>query len=574
MVSRLSATTSSFLLALFLLLPTVLGAQPPDPGDACRVGEAVILATNSARLATDVTIHSGDVVVNDFGNGATLGNGFELYIDRKTSIAGSLKADRIKIFSQASVAGNVFYNQINNAGSIGGGLFSPLLVPVFDPLPTFTPVSPPRGPISNLTVGTGQTLTLAAGDYGNVIVHGSGTILFTGGIYNFESVDLVEDAGKLRFLAPAEVRINGRLRTRKLAFIGPAAGSGLSASAVVFYIAGINGLDGGLGSTPEAARIGTDSTVSANFYVPNGTLRLELRTVASGAFLARDVQVDSRAQVSLASAFANRPPTVVPQEVLTHGASSLVITLTGADPEGQSLAFSTVGGPTVGTLSAITPIVPDPIADPNNPGTFIQPPITQATVTYSPNHPAADAPDSFTFRVTDGCGKTGMAVIEINPLDPSPPPPSPTAVDALDLLTETVTDTAVTIPLAAGAPNGDILAFSIESLPGHGSLRDGGTAVESVPFALSGSTVTYTPDSGFLGSDAFTFRAIGTPSGTSDAATVTVGVSERPELATDAELETPLNQPIQVTLQGNPGGTGSSGSPATTPALNLSLIHI
>lgn len=543
---------------LFSLLVPAPFLRAQGPNDPCSVGDAAILATNSVRLARDVVVHSGDVVVNDFSPGPTLGpGGFELYVDRRATVAGSLKADSIRIIGQASIGGDVFYNDLTNSGSISGAQISPLALPVFDPLPTFSPPSPPRGPVSDVNVGIGQTLTLGPGDYGDIRVDALGTIVFSGGVYNVRSIDLFADAGTLTFQAASEVRIEDKFRTRRLAFIGPAAGSGIAASDVVFYVAGINGATGALNDAPEAARIGADSTASANFYVPNGTLRLEESTVNTGAFLGRDVDVDSRAQVSRASAFGNEPPTANPQSVTT-GAASVVITLSGSDPEGQDLAFAIAAGPSAGTLSAITPNVPDPIEDPENPGTFIQPPITQATVTYTADVPGD--PDSFTFSVTDGCGKIGMAAVTLNPVDPSPPDPGLAAVDATDVSVETVGGTPVTVTLPAGAPAGDTLSFSIESQPANGSLG-----------SLTGNQVTYTPSSGFTGSDSFVFRATGSPSGTTDTATAFITVGERPRLAEDRQVETPLNQPVVVTLVGNPGGTGDENPVTSAPLADRSL---
>ena len=71
------------------------GFTVPSYGQqSCQIGQTVILAINSARTGTDVSVASGDVVVNRAIAGPTLGNGFSLYIDRKTSIAESIKADR------------------------------------------------------------------------------------------------------------------------------------------------------------------------------------------------------------------------------------------------------------------------------------------------------------------------------------------------------------------------------------------------------------------------------------------------------------------------------------------------
>jgi hypothetical protein len=588
-----------------LLLCLGFTASAHAQGLSCDLDGVAILATNSARLASDVTVQSGNVVVNKASSGPTLGNGYSLYVDKKTSVAGSLEADTIKIFNQATITGDVSYNQLDNSGTIQGSLISPLALPVFAALPTFHPADPPRGPVSNVVVGIGQQVTLAAGDYGDVTVNDGGKIVFSGGIYNVNSIDVIGDLGSLVFQAPSEVRIRQKFRTRRYATIGPASGFGVTASQIVFYVAGINGSDGGLNSAPEAARIGSDSSVNANFYAPNGTVRLEIRTVATGAFIGRDVMVDSRVAVSLASAFANEPPTAEPQSVDTQGATPIEITLTGSDPEGADLAFAIESGPSEGSLGAVTPIVPpdpgrcsisqdqcfdltsatdcplsgetcDPIGDP--------PPITSATVTYTPNT-ANDLEDGFTFSVTDPCGSTGMAVVAINPPDdPTPGPPPLTVVDARDVSLETQADIPTPITLLGAGPTGVALTYVVTTLPA-GTLTDSNSVdVEAVNTVLPGPNLTYTSPSGFTGSDSFGFEVRGDINGDSDtadagetdAAVVTILVAALPPLAPDQAVLTDLNQPIAITLGANPGGTGTPINPlmAITAAATLPSAEV
>jgi Big-like domain-containing protein len=56
----------------------------------------------------------------------------------------------------------------------------------------------------------------------------------------------------------------------------------------------------------------------------------------------------------------------------------------------------------------------------------------------------------------------------------------------------------VTVPLECSDPNGDPLEVSIESGPAHGSL----SAIDQ-----ASTSVGYTPDPGFVGSDYFSVRA-------------------------------------------------------------------
>ena len=110
-----------------------------------------------------------------------------------------------------------------------------------------------------------DSIALAAGDYGDVVVKPGGKILFTGGIYNLRSID-ARDNTNLLFAAPSEVRIADKFDSDLQVFIGPAQNTGIDASDIIFYVAGINGTSGALGATPKAAQIGISNTVLANFY--------------------------------------------------------------------------------------------------------------------------------------------------------------------------------------------------------------------------------------------------------------------------------------------------------------------
>ena len=82
-------------------------------------------------------------------------------------------------------------------------------------------------------------------------------------------------------------------------------------------------------------------------------------------------------------------------EFTTTADTPVVITLTGNDPDGDTLAFSVLTPPTDGSLGTITPQT-----------------ATTANVTYTPNmgHPGSD---NFTFQVMDDDGNTDSATISI-----------------------------------------------------------------------------------------------------------------------------------------------------------------
>ena len=540
-------------------------AAPSYGQGSCQVGQAVIIAVNSARTGSDVAIGSGNVVVNQALSGPTLGNGFSLYIDRRSTIHDSIKADRIRIFNQAVISGSATFNQLTNDGTISGAQTSPLALPVFSTLPLFQEATFGGNP-ANVSVAAATTRVLTPGEYGDITVAGTGKITFTGGVYNIRSIDATGDSAIFAFNAASEVRIQNKFRTRRSAVIGPATGSGLSAANIVFYVGGINGTTGTLDATPEAARVGSGSAVTANFYVRNGTVRLETDVAASGAIIARDVQVDSGATLSRNSAFVNGSPKANPQDVVTNGSEPLVITLTALDPEGGDMTFAIQGGlqfPSRGSLGALNQ-APPPFPGPpgcnpaNTPGCIPpDPPRSSATITYTPST-GANEENSFTFSATDSCGNTGMATVHINPVGDTTNPTIATVVDATNVSVETATNTPRDVTLVAGAPPTSTLTFSIESLPAQGgSLKDGsGAPIGSVPYTLPSRKVTYTPPTSvFTGPDTFLFKATGTVGG-SDTASVLVNVIALPELAQNQSVTTGENTPIEISLRGNEGGTG------------------
>ncbi len=280
------------------------------PAAADDFSDVAIFATNSIALKNDVTV-TGDVVVNNISPGPTLGppSDFELSVDKKSSVFGDLTANRIKVFQQATINGDVFRNVLDNSGTINGTVFAFPGAPVFAAPPPFQPGTLSGGE-QNVSVASGQTVVLAAGEYGDITVEAGGTLNFSGGVYHIRSIDAVGDNAVISFSSTTELRIVKKFRTRKNAVIGPAVGAGIDASDIVLYVGGINGSDGALNSTPEAARVGSGSIVNANFYAPNGTFRAETNVIATGAFLGRDVRIDSRATVNRDSFFVNKEPTL------------------------------------------------------------------------------------------------------------------------------------------------------------------------------------------------------------------------------------------------------------------------
>jgi hypothetical protein len=263
------------------------------------LGNVAVLGTHSVWLQSGADVLSGDVIANDAGSAPFLSSTEVSIASSATTAAGwDVQGHRVTIASGATVASDVYSNQLANSGSVSGAQYTPLSLPVFATLPAFQSASPGS---TDINVASNGTRTLAPGSYRDLIVGRRATVTFTGGVYHFRSIRTDREA-KLFFSGGSEVRVQQRVSTNTLTVIGPSSGS-VTAASIVFHVAGVNGTSGGLSATPKAVEIGTDNTVSANLYAPNGTLWLKDRTQATGAFLGLDVQIGVDGQVSLTSAW-------------------------------------------------------------------------------------------------------------------------------------------------------------------------------------------------------------------------------------------------------------------------------
>lgn len=155
---------------------------------------------------------------------------------------------------------------------------------------------------TDITVSSGGSQNISAGNYDVLTVLENGTANLTGGTYNFESWDIRKGA-TLNFNAASEVRISGRLNTYTNVVIQPGTGSGIDASSIKIFVTGINGTSGTINSKPKAAHLGIDNTVHANIFTPNGTLFLREGTNATGQFLGKWTMAGEGSELTLDSGF-------------------------------------------------------------------------------------------------------------------------------------------------------------------------------------------------------------------------------------------------------------------------------
>lgn len=526
--------SSIALVLVAAFLSVSVEAQDPRPPVSPGVGSAVFLATNSIELDRGVGITSGDLVVNGAPSGPVYGSA-SLALGRNAATAAGYKlvATSVALDRDATAGGDVYYNTLSNQGHINGSLFTPLALPVFATLPA-TSIRPAG--TDNIVVPPFGEVEIEEGAYGSLVVGRAATVHFVGGGYAFTSIT-VDRGSALRFAHPSDLVVAGRLSLDRDTVVAPEVGSGFNASAIRIQVDGINGSNGALHSKPSAIDVGLGARVFATLQAMNGSIVFDREVEGIGAFHARDIFAGRDGHYAISSGF-NQPPVANAQTVTTTDTDPLVITLSGSDPEGGALAFSIVSGPTAGSLT--TPSVTT---------------ATTATVTYTPV--AAGVADAFTFRVTDNGGATGDAVVLINARREDPDP-APGTVVALDGAAQLSQDTTAVLLLRGNAPAGVALTFSIVSGtgPSHGSL---GPLTAGTEVPTRSATLDYTPDTGYVGPDAFQFQACGVIASVvvCDSASFSITVQEAkadpPEvsLASDIEVSTFAASEVLISLGGN-----------------------
>ncbi|HEY5422455.1 MAG TPA: Ig-like domain-containing protein, partial [Ilumatobacteraceae bacterium] len=184
----------------------------------------------------------------------------------------------------------------------------------------------------------------------------------------------------------------------------------------------------------------------------------------SFTFTASDGSATSTpATVSITVTPVNDVPTANAASVSTAEDTSVPVTLSGTDVDGDPLTFAIVASPTHGSLSG-----------------------SGADRTYTP---AANfnGSDSFTFTVSDGSATSSSATVSIT-VTPVNDAPVANAVTAA-----AVTAQPTPITLSGTDVEGDSLTYVIVTPPAHGTLTG------------AAPTVAYTSVAGFTGSDSFTY---------------------------------------------------------------------
>ncbi|MCE9517952.1 MAG: tandem-95 repeat protein, partial [Verrucomicrobia bacterium] len=196
-----------------------------------------------------------------------------------------------------------------------------------------------------------------------------------------------------------------------------------------------------------------------------------------------------------------------------------------------------------GTATAVDPDLPGrpitgfAIASPPAHGTVIIDNVGSYSYTPVANFSGTD---SFTFTAKNITGTSAPATITITVT------PLPDAPVASNSGVWTALDTAVDGQALAADADGDVLTFTKQSDPLHGTVNS---------FNSDGS-FTYTPTTSYAGTDSFTFKASDATTDSNEATiTLTIGVAT----ATDGHFSGPLDD----LLVGNLAATDPNNSPLT-----------
>ncbi|MBK8039286.1 MAG: tandem-95 repeat protein [Verrucomicrobiaceae bacterium] len=224
-------------------------------------------------------------------------------------------------------------------------------------------------------------------------------------------------------------------------------------------------------------------------------------------FRVNDGQADSAvATVSITVNPVNDVPVAAAQSVTVAEDSTVLVTLSADDVDGDALTYQVATQPAHGTLNGL---IYTPDADFN--GT-----------------------DSFTFTADDGTAVSAAAVVSIivTPVNDAPV--------AQHALATTAEDSPVLIPLSATDSDQDTLGYTLTALPTHGTA------------SLVNGIVTYTPDADYHGADSFSFQADDGQI-VSNIATVQITITPVNDAPTANAIAVTVNEDtvLSITLSGN-----------------------
>jgi len=225
----------------------------------------------------------------------------------------------------------------------------------------------------------------------------------------------------------------------------------------------------------------------------------------SFTFKANDGIADSFvATVSINVTAVNDAPAAIDNKAAIQEDTPAPISLSGTDPDGDSLTYRVVTNPSHGSLSG-----------------------TEPDLIYTPDT-NYNGSDSFTFKTNDGISDSASATFSIEILPADDPPVA--LAGSITLLEDTSKQTT----LMGTDPDGDMLTYSIVREPSHGTLSG------TIP------NLTYTPKPNFNWLDSFTFKVNDGKTDSEPASVlITVNPANDPPIANDDSVTIRENTPAK-----------------------------
>ncbi len=228
----------------------------------------------------------------------------------------------------------------------------------------------------------------------------------------------------------------------------------------------------------------------------------------SFTYVANDGNTDSgEINANLTILDVNNPPEIQDRSLVTRQDQALFIDLSATDRDQDSITFRIVTQPVNGTLTG-----------------------SDTNYVYQPNLGFLGM-DGFTFEAADSAGGKSTAKVDIKVTNEN------TAPEADDLTIKARINTPASVALKATDGEANPLTYEVLTQPSNG--------------ALSGSApkLTYTPNTDFLGSDRFTFKA-NDGELDSNVGTVVIAVDtlNHPAITTNQTVSVPRNTTARIIL--------------------------
>ncbi len=227
-----------------------------------------------------------------------------------------------------------------------------------------------------------------------------------------------------------------------------------------------------------------------------------------------------------------------PPAPITAASSQTITSSTVANPislalsGGAATSITIVSGPSHGTLSVNGPIV-----------------------TYTPTAGYAGA-DSFTYTASNAGGASAVATASLTVAANAGTPPAPVATASAQSVFAGSSNDPIALSLSGGAA----ASITITANPAHGTV------------SVSGTSVTYTPTSGYTGSDSFTYTATNA-GGTSSGATVSLTVATPILGAPPAPIAAASSQTVAAGSSSDPIALSLSGGAAASITITANPAH-